>query len=284
MAFTPEDQPPFVSMKYGVYIDGKDMHSVLEAESDRFRGYGAGTYQPLFDQTEKWMARSTHDKTSINPFLVPAAAYVVNASLQLLQDEVVAFQLPFEVAERADVANELARAIAQSAMKTGTFSGGYRGRGELLNRHDKSDLLNKEVLGSLGATAFFDASWAAGGALKLLNEVEPELPAERAAEIIQESTGLAVFAKLKNRVLPQARRQLGSPYIYPEHLELAPERKVRAAKTMMERLRAEFGPACPIMHFMTPEGINMWQAEWKHLVGYLVPEDAAVNREVNITA
>ncbi|HZM63653.1 MAG TPA: hypothetical protein VFB59_00815 [Candidatus Saccharimonadales bacterium] len=219
-------------------------------------------------------------------FETPVVDLMLDLTLGVLTQPQVEARLPKEVWWRCGIAQDLATYFASNTEYLQFYRQQFNEYKGLFNR--LPDVFqDTESHGNLVRSVFREATFAAGGALKLLqiNSV-----AEGQADIIKASITLPKkISACFGPSLTAMYDQLGNPYPLPEHLRMHNKRGHMTvgfstmASLLLGKLRIKdpgtpkkLANGCPVAHMPSPQYENQTILidRWERLVGLLVPAGA----------
>lgn len=217
-------------------------------------------------------------------FDVLATQVVVDATHSLLSQPGVAERLPQEVGRRTSVAVDGAYVAASVLATTWTLVGVYfnhKPLRKLMGPDDQSALTDEDYIGSLGASAFSDVRFAAGGAHRFLRQRRgTDGPF---TDTIVNSTGLLMVSGIARRHARRVWREMGYPYFLPRFFDLTQgdveSQEVIFTPEARGIIKGASDPSggCPAGHIRSPESnvqATVLTEAWGRIVRLLVPEDA----------
>jgi hypothetical protein len=228
-------------------------------------------------------ARSLIGRGSYQAVYVPAVKFLVDATLDILNQPQVAARLPQEVMLRQAIASHEAGHIARIVATPGLFTQFYA-TDEYL-RHvrlkvEDVDTVNKpDYLASLGAAPFFDTRVVAGGALKFIRETGID---EEPSKVIGRSLGLLAVAGIHKEQTDRAMNVLGLPYADSfNFVGKSGGQEIKFSRIAFENLKRSYEPGrgCPAgrIALAGASNSNLLQQYWSRIVDYLIPADATTN-------
>ncbi|MDB5164682.1 MAG: hypothetical protein JWL89_308 [Candidatus Saccharibacteria bacterium] len=263
--------------EHSTFIAQDWQSEVVEPRVAQFHGLAPGDYEQTFQDSHTLLQQGIS-----NAFLVPATRFIVDTSLDVLSHEQVAYQLPYEVNDRYEVALEVVRSVTKSAIKQGVFGRAYWNTDLLKagHKYDAASLSNSKELTNLGGAVFNDAGVMTGGALHLL--LEKGL-VEGRQDAIKRSLGLLAVARLQVEAVAPAYYEIGEPYAYSENLCVSQDDsglRVRIKPDFLRTMRESYykGDGCPIARMRAHQAQGtMLQNYWHQLVSFFIPDEATVH-------
>jgi hypothetical protein len=274
-----------VNEDHNVFIPAAVQHEAIDPEITDFETGIGGSYAPIFYGAQEAMPHGLQ-----RAFLVPALRFAVRSTLHTLEHEDVAYQLPYEIDARRDVAHQVVTEVVAGAIKDGVYKRGYRKAKmpRLRELDNYTRLYTAQYMGDLGASAFRDAAWTGGGAFKLLEAHSS--PVEDKMGVIQRSSGLLIVSRLKDDRLSHVRARLGIPYLHSHHMWIAgdgEDRRVRfrpVVPMLRDAYYLSMVDGCPANKVKTGRGQEtVLREEWRNIVSYLIPPRASADLYIEPT-
>ncbi|HEX5456472.1 MAG TPA: hypothetical protein VFW77_03850 [Candidatus Saccharimonadales bacterium] len=256
---------------------------IIVAHTEAFAVSKTGDYADTFASARKIFEKEG-GKQDGSVYYVPAVRFLLKTGLDLLAQAEVKGQLPAEVEDRQRAANFVVGHLAEIANENSIFTRGYKAAGMPTVAGNHLDAGDTDSASSLAQAAFLDASILAGGATKLLRE--QEVPEDSHLGIIQGSYGLLKMSAVKEGALETVHRNAGMPYVHTGNLRLSQGEggaKVRFAPRTQDMIKRNIERSdgeergCPAGKMKAGSAAGtVLQEDWRDLVAYLVPLEAAV--------
>lgn len=229
----------------------------------------------------------------------PAIAFLVDTTLDTLEQPEITGQLPIDAYRRAIWAMEVAENYADLAADTGLFRDFYRQNSHLNDVTPPKVLKllgDAKYLTAYGVAPFRETCCVAGGAVRAMRawvsgKRRPEMWQEfdldptMATEVVMRSTGLQIAASLDSATANKNVTYLGRPYASTSHFEpsvacsapvvrFAP-RTLRHLGSLLQKQEPQRG--CPVRKIASDEpGTTVLAASWSRIVHTIVPPEARV--------